>query len=75
MTGESSNILRGPLCSPLLQYKSSDKTDRFTELSFIRAKSIPHGGGGFVTTVKARIETGRDETGERKIKFELIKID
>ena len=25
MTGESSNIFRGPLCSPLLEYKSSDK--------------------------------------------------
>ena len=38
MTGESSNIFRGPLCSPLLEYKSSDKaTDIFAKLSFIKA--------------------------------------
>ena len=59
MTGESSNIFRGPLCSPLLQYKSSDRADNiffffFIKLRFIRAKSILlSSSGSIMTTVKA----------------------
>ena len=48
-----------------LRQAQSDRYFSFTKLSFIRAKSIPHGDGFIMTTIKATIEIGRDG-GRRK---------
>ena len=69
MTGESNNILRGPPASPLLEYKGSDRDFFFvTKLSFIRAKSLPP-GGGFMTTVKATKYKLTETAGGGKLKL------
>ena len=73
MTGESSNIFRGPLCSPLLQYKSSDRADNiffffFIKLRFIRAKSILLGSSGSIMTTVKATEQKLKETAEKEKK-------
>ena len=72
MTGESSNIFRGPLCSPLLQYKSSDKADQVFFFKY-KAEIYPskidpawNTSGFIMTTAKATEQKLKETAGKRK---------